>query len=365
MKRAVILHGTQGSPDGNWFRWLETRLRSKGLEVWLPQLPHAEQPSLSEWLGFVHDNCPFPIDDQTLLIGHSSGAALALALAASSESEIGAVAAVSPFVPMKYTYVGSEWDANASLFDLEFDWQRVKSHVVKLLLVCSDNDPYIPTDVFDYIAKQSGAEQVVVTGQGHFNLEASSDFTEFPLLLRLLMERGLVSQNLVQVVDEDDKPIGVATKRELHEKGLRHRVSRLILEDQQGNILLQRRRDNDGRIWEGCWDTSAAGHVDEGETHYEAIVRETEEELGLQGIALDEAAYYKTNGEYRGRLLNRWNRLYTGVIPHDTPIHLQANEVAETRWFTPDELMGLVETDPDRISDGLKEAYGILYKIND
>lgn len=46
MKTAIILHGTLGSPDSNWFQWLKNELEQRGLTVWLPQLPQAEQPSL-------------------------------------------------------------------------------------------------------------------------------------------------------------------------------------------------------------------------------------------------------------------------------------------------------------------------------
>lgn len=40
------------SPEGNWFQWLKKELE-KGMEVWLPQLPHAEQPSLREWTRYL------------------------------------------------------------------------------------------------------------------------------------------------------------------------------------------------------------------------------------------------------------------------------------------------------------------------
>jgi len=167
---------------------------------------------------------------------------------------------------------------------------------------------------------------------------------------------------LVQVVDEHDNPIGGASKAEIHKKGLWHRISRIVLEDGNGHILLQRRKDNDGRLWEGCWDTSAAGHVDEGETHYQAAVRELEEEIGLTGATLTEVAYYKTEGTYGERILNRWNRLYRGVISHDARLRLQEEEVAETKWFTRTELSELFETSPTKVSDGLRETYGLLFK---
>lgn len=61
MKKAIILHGTMESPEGNWFRWLEKQLVKRRMEVWLPSLPNADKPSLKEWLKFVEENCTFEI----------------------------------------------------------------------------------------------------------------------------------------------------------------------------------------------------------------------------------------------------------------------------------------------------------------
>lgn len=35
----LIMHGSYGSPDGNWFRWLEKELSVSGYEVILEQFP--------------------------------------------------------------------------------------------------------------------------------------------------------------------------------------------------------------------------------------------------------------------------------------------------------------------------------------
>lgn len=184
MKTAVILHGTLGSPEGNWFRWLEAQLKEKGLTVWLPQLPDAGQPRLSAWSAYVRQNCPFPIDEDTLIIGHSSGAILALILAQQNIRPVGGVVAVSVFHDNSL-----KWEANNSLFDVPFDWQAIRTHAKRLLFVHSNNDPYVPLPQAQFVANNCKAALVVLPSQGHFNLEQSPAYAQFPKLLELLAEK--------------------------------------------------------------------------------------------------------------------------------------------------------------------------------
>ena len=220
--KAVILHGTGGSPEGNWFRWLERQLQAKGVEVWLPQLPHAEQPSLREWIAFVHENCPFGLDENTVIIGHSSGAVLALALAQENQTKLKSVICVSVFTNEWGESTATEWPPNAQLFDVKLDWERIRNNtsatvdrplnqsqngkyaedssaslrvtvevgrLSNIMLVHSDDDPYIPLEQADWIADKLKAELIVIPGQGHFNLEQSSAYRRFPKLLEIMEER--------------------------------------------------------------------------------------------------------------------------------------------------------------------------------
>lgn len=187
MKNAVILHGTLGSPEGNWFKWLRSELETKGMQVWLPQLPHAEQPSLKEWAKYVSANCPFVIGANTLIVGHSSGAILALILAQQNKKPVGVVAAVSVFHDNSLN-----WEPNNRLFDVPFEWDSIQKNAKKLLFLHSDDDPYVPLPQALFVADNCGAELILAPGQGHFNLEQSQDYKQFPELINLLEDAEIV-----------------------------------------------------------------------------------------------------------------------------------------------------------------------------
>jgi predicted alpha/beta hydrolase family esterase len=186
MKTAIILHGTLSSPNGNWFKWLKNELEERGLQVWLPQLPHAEQPSLNDWYRFMQKECPFAINEDTLIIGHSSGAILALIIAQNNMEKIGAIVDVSVFHDNSL-----QWEPNNKLFDVQVEWDVIRQGVNKLLFVHSDDDSYVPLDQAQYVANSCIAELVLIPGQGHFNLEKSKDYHQFPKLLELIAQKGI------------------------------------------------------------------------------------------------------------------------------------------------------------------------------
>ena len=156
----------------------------------------------------------------------------------------------------------------------------------------------------------------------------------------------------VVVVDEHDSVIGAEMLAKVWEKGLYHRIVYILVEDESGRILLQRRSAN-MELYPNCWDDSAAGHVDEGDTYKSAAMREVEEELGLTDVTLEEVATHRTNEEYQGRKLNRFNKLYRARVASDTQFQAPADEVTEVRWFTLAEIRKIAAEHPDQVTGGL------------
>jgi isopentenyldiphosphate isomerase len=165
---------------------------------------------------------------------------------------------------------------------------------------------------------------------------------------------------LITIVDENDQPAGAATMNEAHQKGLIHRIVRVMVEDGQGNLLLQKRVP-DATLYPGCWDNSSAGHVDEGESYEVAARRELKEEIGVDDVVLAELGYYQTHGRYKERILNRFTKTYKTVLPADTRFRLQPEEVAAVQWFTLAKAKRLAAEHPDQVTDGLIEVIERFY----
>jgi predicted alpha/beta hydrolase family esterase len=182
MTKFLILHGTDGTPDSNWFMWLKGVLVGKGHKVWLPQLPDADKPSTEKYTKFLLSNPDFKFDKDTIIIGHSSGAVEILNLLQHlpNDAVIKAAILVSVFKD------DLKWDSLTELFTEPLDFKAIKSHCPKFIFVHSDNDPYSPIEHSKYLARGTGGRLTVLEGQGHFNTEIGPQYKQFPQLLEII-----------------------------------------------------------------------------------------------------------------------------------------------------------------------------------
>ena len=86
---------------------------------------------------------------------------------------------------------------------------------------------------------------------------------------------------ILEIVDSHDKVIGTGTRGEIHRMGFFHRAVHMFVFNPAGQVYIQRRSRSKDRH-PGKLDSSAAGHVDPGETYEETAIRELQEELGIQ-----------------------------------------------------------------------------------
>ena len=114
-------------------------------------------------------------------------------------------------------------------------------------------------------------------------------------------------------------------------------VIHLLLFDEQGRFLVQRRVDNKA-TWPGMWDISLGGLAQSGDDSRRAVEREVREELGLE---LD---FSGTEPVFSFRTETLFDDYWMAVIDSSTPLRLQPEEVAEARWVTQAEWEALLRT---------------------
>ena len=158
-------------------------------------------------------------------------------------------------------------------------------------------------------------------------------------------------EEFLEVVDEDNQVIGIASRHEIHKKGLRHRSVHIFIFNTKGDLYLQKRSPSKDQYPEH-WDTSAAGHTDPGESPLEAAQRELWEELGLE-VELTEVL------EYPACLETGWEFVTLFMARTDDPIHLNLEEATTGNYFTPDQLTRLLADPLQKIAPGFPVLYAL------
>ena len=85
----------------------------------------------------------------------------------------------------------------------------------------------------------------------------------------------------VILVDEKDRPVGVAEKMEAHQKGLLHRAFSVFIFNSKGEMLLQQRALHKYHS-SGLWTNACCSHPMPGEKTKDAAQRRLKEELGFE-----------------------------------------------------------------------------------
>src|SRR5262245_62126821 len=140
---------------------------------------------------------------------------------------------------------------------------------------------------------------------------------------------------LVDVVDEQDAVVGVATRREMRAGRLRHRCVFVVVRARDGRVLVHRRSEAKD-VWPGRWDLAAGGVLAQGESFGDGALRELAEELGISGVALKSLG----TGRYDDESVAEVAAVYEVVW--DGPVDFTDGEVVEAKWVTTAELATMV-----------------------
>ncbi|MDH3714090.1 MAG: NUDIX domain-containing protein [Gammaproteobacteria bacterium] len=153
---------------------------------------------------------------------------------------------------------------------------------------------------------------------------------------------------IFDVVDENDRVIDQRPRSEVHRLNLLHRATHILVYNGAGELFLQKRslsKDSSP----GLWDSSASGHLDQGESYDACARREFSEELGVSSppplqrlfkLAASPETEYEFAWIYRCQ--------YAG------PMQLQADEIDEGRWFTASQINTWMSERPHELTSSFQ-----------
>ena len=136
---------------------------------------------------------------------------------------------------------------------------------------------------------------------------------------------------LVDVVDEDDRVVATVRRAEVRAGNLRHRCVFIVVRRSDGRVLVhQRSADKD--VWPSAWDIAVGGVVGTGEGWNDAAARELAEEVGIAEVPLRLVG----RSRYDDDDVREVAQVYE--VTWDGPVTFADGEVVAAEWLTPAEV---------------------------
>jgi isopentenyl-diphosphate delta-isomerase type 1 len=168
-----------------------------------------------------------------------------------------------------------------------------------------------------------------------------------------------MSEEIFDVVNERDEPIGRERRSEVHRRGLRHRAVHVLVFNARGELFLQKRSLNKD-TFPGAWDSSASGHLDTGEDYDACAVRELREEIGLEAATPPERLFKLAASAATGQEF-----VWVYRCQAEGPFTLHPDEIERGDWFTPAEVTRWVHAKPDDFARTFVEIWEELVRRKD
>ncbi len=168
---------------------------------------------------------------------------------------------------------------------------------------------------------------------------------------------ALNQSEVFDVVDQEDRIIGQASRKLVHEKSLIHRSVHILVFNSENKLFLQKRslqKDENPDLW----DCSASGHVDSGENYDESASRELWEELGIK-TKID--FWIKLSASEK----TLWEHVSVYKCISDEKMTLAPDEISDGKFWDIEELKSHIENDSEKFTSTLRIIFDRLVRSMD
>ena len=175
----IIIHGSFGSKDGNWFPWLKDELEKLNKNVVVPQMPvGVGNQNFKNWSKVLDQ---LNINENTIIIAHSIAPVFVCKYLIANEVKVKKLVFVCGF----NNYIGIDPDFDAVNKPMFIDnLKKIKDLCNSIVCYYSDNDPYVKFEAEKAFANEISNDQYIIKNGGHLNAE--SGYTKFEDILNVL-----------------------------------------------------------------------------------------------------------------------------------------------------------------------------------
>lgn len=179
MENYLIIHGSFGSSEGNWFPWLKEQLEKDNKKVLVPQMPVGiDKQNFDSWSEVLNE---IDINEFTTIIAHSIAPIFICKYLITNKIKVKKLIFVCGF----NNYFGINRDFDTVNGPMYIDnYTDIKNYCDNIICYYSDNDPYVKYEVEKEFASSISNKEYVIKGGGHINSE--SGYTSFEAILKSL-----------------------------------------------------------------------------------------------------------------------------------------------------------------------------------
>ena len=179
MENYLIIHGSFGSSEGNWFPWLKEQLEKDNKKVLVPQMPVGiDKQNFDSWSEVLNK---IDINEFTTIIAHSIAPIFICKYLITNKIKVKKLIFVCGF----NNYFGIDEDFDTVNGPMYIDnYTDIKNYCDNIICYYSDNDPYVKYEVEKEFASSISNKEYVIKGGGHINSE--SGYTSFEAILKSL-----------------------------------------------------------------------------------------------------------------------------------------------------------------------------------
>ena len=166
-------------------------------------------------------------------------------------------------------------------------------------------------------------------------------------------------EELVVLVDENDKKIGLMPKMEAHEKAVLHRAFSVFIFNKDGDLMLQQRA---GHKYHSplLWTNTCCSHQRDGETNLEAGKRRLFEEMGFNTDLKEVFSFVYKAPFDNGLTEHELDHVMVGYYENEPKIN--KDEVEAYRWMALEDVRTDIEKNPHIYTAWFKIIFNESYQ---